>query len=341
MAIANIKGQGDDGLDNELDDGLDDGLSDLIRRHTARRPDEKKEIETVGERKFGELWVKYERALNIVDSLEADIIESCLDKAIEVIGKRKFRELCVKHKQVLNIVDSLKVDIIKSYLDKTVDDILTQSQIEELFRLTIAYEDNEHHQKCTKLIINRLIQLSYNAGNNGFVLNTNELSRPIDELCANLCGTHNKPINITINGDVGRYFCSQGKFLSVTINGNTGDICNYYGSNSSFIINGNAKSISGIFCSFIVNGDVERIDTDIDFQSSSSYTINGEVKDQEFSVYATRHVYKTSNPKTLDVFLRRIPIFRGHNVYFIDEEGNEKQVGMWDRFVKRMGYQLK
>ena len=45
MAIANIKGQGDDGLDNELDDGLDDGLSDLIRRHTTRKPDEKKEIE--------------------------------------------------------------------------------------------------------------------------------------------------------------------------------------------------------------------------------------------------------------------------------------------------------
>ena len=299
MTIAHIKGPGDD----SLGDGSDDGLDDLIRRHTAQRPDERKEIEVVGKNKLGELWVKYERALNIVDSL--------------------------------------KVDIIESYLDEAIDDVLTPSQIEEFFRLTIAYENNEHYQKCTKLIINELIQNSYNADNNGFVLNTNELAKPIDDLCANLRGTHNKPINITINGDVGYYFCSQGKFLSVTINGNTGDICNYYGSNSSFIINGNAKSISGIFCSFIVNGDVERIDTDIDFQSSSSYTINGEVKDQEFSVYATRHVYKTSNPKTLDVFLRRIPIFRGHNIYFIDEEGNEKQVGMWDRFVKRMGYQLK
>ena len=297
MTIAHIKGPGDD----SLGDGSDDGLDDLIRRHTAQRPDERKEIEVVGKNKLGELWVKYERALNIVDSL--------------------------------------KVDIIESYLDEAIDDVLTPSQIEEFFRLTIAYENNEHYQKCTKLIINELIQNSYNADNNGFVLNTNELAKPIDDLCANLRGTHNKPINITINGDVGYYFCSQGKFLSVTINGNTGDICNDGGSNSSFIIKGNAKSISGSSCSFIVNGSVKKMYIDIGY--SSSYTINGEVKDQEFSVYATRHVYKTSNPKTLDVFLRRIPIFRGHNVYFIDEEGNEKQVGMWDRFVKRMGYQLK
>src|SRR3990167_8874855 len=43
-----IKGPGDDGLDNGLDDGLcgslDDGLGDLIRRHTARKPDDKKRI---------------------------------------------------------------------------------------------------------------------------------------------------------------------------------------------------------------------------------------------------------------------------------------------------------
>ena len=295
MAIAHIKGPSND--------GIDDGLDDLIRRQTARKPEDRKAIEVIGERKFGELWVKYERALNSVDSL--------------------------------------KVDIIEYYVDRAIDDVLTPSQIEEFFRLTIAYENNKHYQKCTKLIINELIQNSYNADNNGFVLNTNELAKPIDDLCANLRGTHNKPINITINGDVGYYFCSQGKFLSVTINGNTRDICNDYGSSSSFIINGNAKSIAGSSCSFIVNGDVEIINIDFDIKSSSSYTINGEVKDQEFSVYATRHVYKTSNPKTLDVFLRRIPIFRGHNVYFIDEEGNEKQVGMWDRFVKRMGYQLK
>ena len=297
MTIAHIKGPGDD----SLGDGSDDGLDDLIRRHTAQRPDERKEIEVVGKNKLGELWVKYERALNIVDSL--------------------------------------KVDIIEYYVDRAIDDVLTPSQIEEFFRLTIAYENNKHYQKCTKLIINELILNSYSADNNGFVLNTNELAKPIDELCANLRGTQNKPINITINGDVGNYFCSRGEFLSVTINGNTGDICNDGGSNSSFIIKGNAKSISGSSCSFIVNGSVKKMYIDIGY--SSSYTINGEVKDQEFSVYATRHVYKTSNPKTLDVFLRRIPIFRGHNVYFIDEEGNEKQVGMWDRFVKRMGYKLK
>ena len=295
MAIAHIKGPSND--------GIDDGLDDLIRRQTARKPEDRKAIEVIGERKFGELWVKYERALNSVDSL--------------------------------------KVDIIEYYVDRAIDDVLTPSQIEEFFRLTIAYENNKHYQKCTKLIINELIQNSYNADNNGFVLNTNELAKPIDDLCANLRGTHNKPINITINGDVGYYFCSQGKFLSVTINGNTRDICNDYGSSSSFIINGNAKSIAGSSCSFIVNGDVEIINIDFDIKSSSSYTINGEVKDQEFSVYSTRCVFKTQNQKTLGVFLRRIPLFRGHTIYFISEDGSESKVGMWDRFVKRMAYKLK
>jgi len=34
----------DDNLNNGLDDGLDDGLGDLIRRHTARKPDDKQEV---------------------------------------------------------------------------------------------------------------------------------------------------------------------------------------------------------------------------------------------------------------------------------------------------------
>src|SRR3989338_10932475 len=110
MTIAHIKGPNgdslDDGLGNGLDGSLDDGLDDLIRRQTARKPEDRKAIEVIGERKFGELWVKYERALNIVDTL--------------------------------------KVNLIEEYSDMIITDVLTPQDIEEFLKLTVAYENSQY-----------------------------------------------------------------------------------------------------------------------------------------------------------------------------------------------------
>src|SRR3989344_69860 len=69
LSQVHIKGPEDDILDDSLADGLDDGsdygLDDLISGYTARKPDERKEIEVVGEHKFSGLLRKYEHCLEI------------------------------------------------------------------------------------------------------------------------------------------------------------------------------------------------------------------------------------------------------------------------------------
>ncbi|MBI4453218.1 hypothetical protein HY636_01090 [Candidatus Woesearchaeota archaeon] len=305
-----IKGPGDNGLDNSLGDGpgngLDDGLDDLIRRHTAQGPDERKDIQTAGERKFESILKKYEQALKMEATIECD-----------------FPML---------------------YIYNEVDDVLTPKEIEEFFKLIIAYEDYENYknyQKCTTSIINLLIQISYNAGNNGFVLNTTNLTKPLDQLFGRIKGKHDNPINITVNGNVGVRCSFDAKYLYVTINGDADMGHAVTASNSSFVVNGDVHDyydLSNGCCSFIINrvigGFVQHTD-------SSSYTINGEVEVRRFEVHSANCTFKTSNPNTLDVFLRHIPLFKGHKIYFINEDGNEKKVGELERVVKRVEYKFK
>ena len=154
MTIAHIKGPSNDILDGSLDDGLDA----LIRRHTARRPDEKKEIEVVGEHKFSKLLETYELFL-----------------------RRK--DFFVKDKEILDeIEDVLSVEDINTLLQLTI-------RYED-------YE--EEYSRCTGLFINRLIKNSYNAGYNNFVLNTMALSRSLDNLGENFCGLPYRMIYVQI-----------------------------------------------------------------------------------------------------------------------------------------------
>lgn len=291
MSSAKIKGP-----------GSDDGLDELVRRHTAQRPEEKKRIEVIADEKFKELWGKY--------------------------------------KQALNLVDTLKVDLIEDYLDMVITDVLTPQDIEEFFRLTIAYEECTYYQKCTAKIINKLIENSHNAGYDGFVLNTKYLTKPLDNLCDNLKDAQKKPIHITINGNVGNDCGSQTECsLFLTINGDVGS-CGRNSKWAYFIINGNVGYISNPWkCSFFnINGNLKQYYV---IASDCSLSINGEIETFKVEVYSVCCTFKTSNTKTLDVFLKHVPLMRGHKVYFINEDGTETKIGAWDRFVKRVGYKIR
>lgn len=264
--------------------GSDDGLDALISGYAAQKVDERKEVTVIAEDKFKDLWGKY--------------------------------------KQALSLVDTLKIDLIEDYLGGVVTDVLTPQEIEEFFRLTIAYEECTYYQKCTAKIINKLIENSHNAGYDGFVLNTKYLTKPLDNLCDNLKDAQKKPIHITINGNVGNDCGSQTECsLFLTINGDVGS-CGRNSKWAYFIINGNVGYISNPWkCSFFnINGEIETFKVEVD------------------SVCCT---FKTSNTKTLDVFLKHVPLMRGHKVYFINEDGTETKIGAWDRFVKRVEYTIR
>ena len=178
----------------------DDGLDDLIRRHTARSLDGKKEIEVVGENKFGMLLKKYEHSMKKKDSFY----------------------------WINNVNNPLDV----------ISEVLTPDEINVFLQTTIRYEDNEKYNESIHMFISILINNSYNAGYNNFRLNTENLKRKINELGEKLEGHSNRIIHISIKGDVGTFCGSETKYASFVITGKVESFLSYAAENSSFTLNG-------------------------------------------------------------------------------------------------------
>ena len=249
-----IKGPDDDILDGSLADGLDeddldDGLSDLIRGYTAQKPDERKEIEVVGEHKFSGLFRKNEHCLEIDAKYKLD--------------------------------DPIKA---YNYINENVKEILTPSEINAFLQTTTVYEDNKRYSRRTGEFISQLIQNSYDAGHNNFVLNT---TKSMSYVGLELEGCPERMIYIYINGDIGT--CC-------------GDKASY----SSFIINGNLEIGCGLFA------------------NNSTFTINGTFDQSLFGYKATTCSFKTPNKEILDKLLKIISEKEGNKFYFINPDGTEE-----------------
>ena len=67
---------------------------------------------------------------------------------------------------------------------------------------TISFEDHKEYKERTGIFINKLIQESYDAGHNGFELNTMALPL-IDKIGIYIQGKEKRPIEITIHGNAG------------------------------------------------------------------------------------------------------------------------------------------
>ena len=71
------------------------------------------------------------------------------------------------------------------------------------------------------LLVSDLIKASYAAGNNGFVLHTQDV--PVDFLCAGIKGIRGKPVNITVYGNTGNYTGRESEWCSMRHEGNAQD----------------------------------------------------------------------------------------------------------------------
>ncbi|MBI4453216.1 hypothetical protein HY636_01080 [Candidatus Woesearchaeota archaeon] len=243
MILVHIKGS-----------GSDDGLDDLIRGYTARRPDERKEIEVVGEHKFGEVLRKYERCL----------------------------EMNAEYK----LEDPAKA---YDYIKENVKEVLTPADINAFLQATIIYEDNKWYSRRTGEFISQLIQNSYEAGYNNFILNT---TKSIIYLGLELKGCPERRISVYIDGD-------------------TGIFCGEKASYSSFIINGN---MDGGGCTLANN---------------SAFTINGTIVQNLFGHNATSCIFKTSNKETLGKLIDYAGIDSKNKYYFIHPDGTEELMRMF------------
>ena len=124
---------------------------------------------------------------------------------------------CVENPPVVSKMSDIK-DIYDHYVLLTVP-VLTPIQIDLVFQrlLRIPY----YHSDNLSLYISALIQKSYHAGNNGFMLHTQNIL--LDDLCAEIKGGNKKRrVAMTIYGDTGDATGWYSGWCSIRHEGNAG-----------------------------------------------------------------------------------------------------------------------
>ncbi|MBI4453654.1 hypothetical protein HY636_03345 [Candidatus Woesearchaeota archaeon] len=177
--------------DDDIVNGLDDGLDDLIRRQTARRPDEKIEVK----------------------------VEHSSKTMIAVL--EQFRDVLKLDKDTYYVIK------FKKHLEETLTEVLTPAEIGIFFQAMLYETENKQLDYWNDLTSERigmfttqLIQLSYNAGNNDFVLVSKGFQRVINHIGFRLKGADNKYINIKLIGDTGD-LGSFSQYCNYDLYGNT------------------------------------------------------------------------------------------------------------------------
>jgi hypothetical protein len=138
------------------------------------------------------------------------------------------------HKQKEMLVDVIDnydpIDTLYSWLK--IPSILTPLQIAELCSLVQEYPG--------VFFLNKVIQESYNSGNNHFIINTGDFVP--NNLLSTLRGTSTAPLVVDIIGNAGIQTGFHGEDLIVSINGNNGNLLGAEGKNLQMTVtesNGN------------------------------------------------------------------------------------------------------
>ena len=159
-----------------------------------------------------------------------------------------------------------------------IDDILTPKEINLFLQQTIKYEN--HRNYCnhhTSYFISKLMQNSYKAGNNNFFLHTSALNE-IGDLCTEIVGRKNKPICITIEGNVGARIASRVKYANIEIKSKKIKILGFKAVSSTFKIHANVGKGIGersIRSNFEIFGDAGDLLGNL--SNKSKYIIHGDV----------------------------------------------------------------
>ncbi|MBI4453657.1 hypothetical protein HY636_03360 [Candidatus Woesearchaeota archaeon] len=256
LSQVHIKGPSDDGLG----DGLDYGLDDLIRGYTVRRPDERRKIK-----------VKHTSKTN------------------EMI--KQFSEVLKLNK------DDYYLLKFKEHLEKTLTDVLTPTEIGIFFQAVLYKTENMQLDDQNDLTSERigmfttqLIQLSYNAGNNDFVLGTENSQRIISQIGFRLKGNKKQLVKIRIRGDVAAALCINSSYCEIDVDG---DI-----HNNGYVTGNDSK-----YCVFI---------------------FKGEISDGNYS--AEKSIYKTSNERALEILILHVLHGAYNQIVFINPDGTEEAV---------------
>jgi hypothetical protein len=173
-------------------------------------------------------------------------------------------------------------------IDK-IDDVLTPEQINAFLQSTAAYEeDSELFDIHRGAFVSCLIQTSYEAGYNDFHLDTTAL-RDVRSLGAWVKGAEERPIQITISGNIGHHCGRAAHYMRIHVTGNTGQ----------------DFAMDARYSVFTVEGGVEH----------------------NCGLGAEKCTFKTPDKATLVEMLSMVE--KGNKVYLIHPDGKEEMFRRW------------
>ena len=276
------------------------GIDRLVSGYSPGKVEEERKIETT-DSKLGCLLDVYEEALECMGSWDDNSDEDY--DWIECYLKSKRRR----------------------------ETILSPQEMNSFLQLTYIFTGDFMYQKNTSVFLNRLLQVSYDAGHNEFCLNTNSLP-PFDFLGSSVRGNRKRPLKITVDGNLGKQAFSNTEYVHGRV---MGDVYESFASNCShsrYLVEGNALStrpegwggfgfgarssdliVKGDACLYELGSQAER----------SCFEIGGKgiMQVELIGHGAERCTFKARHSGLVQVFNRFIR--QGNRVILVREEGEE------------------
>ena len=148
-----------------------------------------------------------------IDGVIRDITPGRIEdeKKVQVVGGNAFPRI------MENFVLCLNSHV--NFVDEsTAGEVLTPPQINAFLQMTAVHEDHSNYHQYAGIFVSSLIQRSYDAGNNGFTLNTQNLNDLVC-LAGQLKGTGSRPLMLTVEGAVGKECALYASHIDMTIKG--------------------------------------------------------------------------------------------------------------------------
>lgn len=133
-------------------------------------------------------------------------------------------------------------------------DVLTPTQIEGVLQKIIR---SGRERYGVSPFLSRLIQDSYDAGHNGFVLTTYDTQ--IEFLGQDLTGSSERKIEVNVKGNVGDFLGDYSAHCVFAVEGSVKNWCGYHSGHNVFTIEGNAGNSCGClseYSTFIIEGNI-------------------------------------------------------------------------------------
>ena len=165
------------------------------------------------------------------------------ERKLEVVGNTEFSDLMKRYEEFLFHAGNHTAELIGNV-------VMTPSEIDQFLQATVQYERHTYYRE-TWHFADRLIQNSYGAGHNDFVIRTHILSE-INHLLYYRSKNADRPLRVTIDGPVGHSLAQYTTGLDITVIGDAGKGLAYQARDSVFTLYGDIVEcgFSSVNCIF-------------------------------------------------------------------------------------------